>query len=66
MYELLVDNSGVAEADEAATVWATIPPTEEAGELEKVWARFYGAGFWRIGCERKRGTDGVAAREKGQ
>lgn len=48
MYELLVDDGGVAEPGEAAAVWPAMPPAEEAGELEKeVWARFYGAGFWR-------------------
>lgn len=41
MYELLVDNGGMAEPNEAATVWVAMPSTEEAGELEKVWVRLY-------------------------
>uniref|UniRef100_A0A0E0KGW4 Uncharacterized protein n=1 Tax=Oryza punctata TaxID=4537 RepID=A0A0E0KGW4_ORYPU len=51
IYELLVDEGSVVEAGEKAVVWpvaAATAPSEEAGELEKeVWARFYGAGFWR-------------------
>nr|AGO59364.1 hypothetical protein OG_BBa0035M03.12 [Oryza glaberrima] len=56
IYELLVDEGGAVDSGEkkAPVVWpvaaitAAAVPSEEAGELEKeVWARFYGAGFWR-------------------
>ena len=48
IYELLVDDGTVAKPGDAASVWPAVRPSEEAGELEKeVWARFYGAGFWR-------------------
>jgi hypothetical protein len=47
MYELLVDDGTVANFGDAV-VWPAVQPSEEAGEMEKeVWARFYGAGFWR-------------------
>ncbi|CAN6282082.1 unnamed protein product [Urochloa humidicola] len=53
IYEILVDDGGVVEVDagaaDAAVALPIIKPAlEETGELEKeVWARFYGAGFWR-------------------
>ncbi|OEL34865.1 hypothetical protein BAE44_0004113 [Dichanthelium oligosanthes] len=52
IYEILVDDGGVVEVD-AASAGESMklpvkPALEETGELEKeVWARFYGAGFWR-------------------
>lgn len=51
-----MDEGGAVDSGEkkAPVVWpvaaitAAAVPSEEAGELEKeVWARFYGAGFWR-------------------
>lgn len=51
IYELLVDDGGIVEVDASAAEAVALPVThalEETGELEKeVWARFYGAGFWR-------------------
>jgi hypothetical protein len=51
IYELLVDDGGIVELDASAAEAVVLPVThalEETGELEReVWARFYGAGFWR-------------------
>ncbi|KAJ1294371.1 hypothetical protein BS78_01G141300 [Paspalum vaginatum] len=52
IYELLVDDGSVVEVDAGAAGAVGLPvmpaALEETGELEKeVWARFYGAGFWR-------------------
>ncbi|GJN23901.1 hypothetical protein PR202_gb11593 [Eleusine coracana subsp. coracana] len=52
MYELLVDDGSVGTdaAEDVAAALAAVakPATEDSAELEKeVWARFYGAGFWR-------------------
>jgi hypothetical protein len=47
MYELLVDDGGVAEAAAFAEDMP-LPAAEGSVELEKeMWAKFYGAGFWR-------------------
>ncbi|KAF8758034.1 hypothetical protein HU200_010810 [Digitaria exilis] len=53
IYEILVDDGGVVEVDAAGAALEGLklplkPALEESTELEKeVWARFYGAGFWR-------------------
>ncbi|XP_062213343.1 uncharacterized protein LOC133914226 [Phragmites australis] len=51
IYELLVDDGGVVESGAGAAEAVALPVKpglDETEELEKeVWARFYGAGFWR-------------------
>jgi hypothetical protein len=50
MYDLLVDDGGVAEAAAFAEDIMPLPAGEDSVELEKeneMWAKFYGAGFWR-------------------